>query len=500
MWETGVLGSLYSPLNWRISAEFLDPDWVRLGFNTPESQLQHAVQALHAMGKAVGTDILPHTDAFSEIVLTYPHYFEWIHIDMDTRQQDFAVHPNLGHVPVEALIEAFAQHQNRNRHQLFDGPDRGPVRQALIDMVTQHGWFPAPVTERYPLRPIRLVGWQDTPFGEWPQFGVPSQTDEEAVVFGSITPYKWYALDAEGIPITSEPQEDVFEYFLRHVETFIETYDFDFIRADMAHNQLAYADGVFDVPKREIWRELKSRIQAKKPHFGVFAEAFFKDTYIDVYEDLTQKQFDVVLGYANYVPIGPEYIKHVKDSLEIADYYSFSPCLATITNDSDQSPHAHLYACPQQNLVRYFTNMFLPLPSYCILGFEQRDTENPDFSFLFLQQQDRPYRWGQNHAFFEQIQAIRAQWSAFSAQLTRANFDWVQCENPNILAWHYLLDTPTHPESLVFIVNFSDQPQWVEDPLPQDTLTWVWGTEPQHPLTGQALQPYELLILRVKHP
>ena len=80
IWEPGVVGSLYGMASWEINPEFYSKDMLRMfpHLQRIEDQLTVVVNFLHALGKVVGMDVIPHTDRYSEIVLANPDLFEWL--------------------------------------------------------------------------------------------------------------------------------------------------------------------------------------------------------------------------------------------------------------------------------------------------------------------------------------------------------------------------------------------------------------------------------------
>jgi hypothetical protein len=80
IWEPGVVGSLYGISSWHINSEFFSEELAEAcpELDTVERQLKAVINLFHAMGKAIGMDVIPHTDRFSEIALAQPHYFEWL--------------------------------------------------------------------------------------------------------------------------------------------------------------------------------------------------------------------------------------------------------------------------------------------------------------------------------------------------------------------------------------------------------------------------------------
>ena len=90
IWEPGVVGSLYGMVSWQINPEFFDVDLARYvpALDTVEKQLKVVVNLLHALGRTVGMDVIPHTDRFSEMVLTRPALFEWVYRKPSYRRSD----------------------------------------------------------------------------------------------------------------------------------------------------------------------------------------------------------------------------------------------------------------------------------------------------------------------------------------------------------------------------------------------------------------------------
>ena len=86
IWEPGVVASLYGMSSWNINPEFFSPELAQVvpHLNTVEKQLKAVTNLLHALGRTVGMDVIPHTDRYSEMVLANPQYFEWL-IRQDTR-------------------------------------------------------------------------------------------------------------------------------------------------------------------------------------------------------------------------------------------------------------------------------------------------------------------------------------------------------------------------------------------------------------------------------
>jgi hypothetical protein len=73
IWEPGVVGSLYGMTSFNINTEFFSYELATAipSLNSVEKQLKFVVNILHAMGKSVGMDVIPHTDRFSEMVILF---------------------------------------------------------------------------------------------------------------------------------------------------------------------------------------------------------------------------------------------------------------------------------------------------------------------------------------------------------------------------------------------------------------------------------------------
>ena len=75
-----MVSSLYGPASWNLNPEFFSQELylAEPQLDTVEKQLRAVVNILHLLGKAVGMDVIPHTDRFSEMALANPQHFEWL--------------------------------------------------------------------------------------------------------------------------------------------------------------------------------------------------------------------------------------------------------------------------------------------------------------------------------------------------------------------------------------------------------------------------------------
>ncbi|MBW2734138.1 MAG: hypothetical protein JRH20_17250, partial [Deltaproteobacteria bacterium] len=220
IWEPGVVQSLYGICSWEINPEFLSSEWQQLcpHLNTPERQLKALVNLLHLMRRAVGMDVIPHTDRYSEMSLCQPSYFEWLRRDDD----EISDHRADLHEDVEASIVDFlhqwgpatalpcpttpgelfhASSSEAQRRRLIFGERQDPAgrearRVALVKHLHAAGYEPVPATMAPPYR-----GLEVNPAPE------ARQTDEHGMVwrdyrmihpqpmsrvFGPLTRYKLY--------------------------------------------------------------------------------------------------------------------------------------------------------------------------------------------------------------------------------------------------------------------------------------------------------------------
>ena len=107
IWEAGVVGSIYGLSSWELNPEFYSQELANAcpQLNTIERQLRATINILHAMGKSVGMDVIPHTDRYSQASLAYPQYFEWL------QRQDTEIidHRDNLHEEVQQKIFEFLQ-------------------------------------------------------------------------------------------------------------------------------------------------------------------------------------------------------------------------------------------------------------------------------------------------------------------------------------------------------------------------------------------------------
>ncbi len=440
--ETGCEGSVYSPVNWEITSEFLDENLSLMGYTTPLSQLKLMVKALHAAGKTVGFDFVMHTDKFSEINFVYPDFFEWVKLDENKTREIFYpdVIPNELHIEAEKKIIEYLKIKGDfygnatdnftldnfynndkvtpdKRYEILFGKNephnlRTKRRIELLNYLRKSGFELTSVTEYSPSRPVLFgnIRHDEEKKSDHAEFYVPNMS-KNAVIFNCLTPYKWYVLDNDKYPIKNKVNEEVWNYYINKADNLQKTFNFDFIRADMGHNQISHShkDENKDMAPRELWAELKDKIQVHSPYFALFGEHFLvQEEYIDVFQDIKNKKFDVVLGCLQHKFLNEEFINTLFEYKNIKE--PFSVCATAFASDTDSPLYKKLYESPLSNEVRYFVSMFSGFPSYIGMGIETREPSAElinEYTGNFVLQINKEYKWGENYDFLKKIQKLR---------------------------------------------------------------------------------------------
>jgi hypothetical protein len=218
IWEPGVVASLYGMSSWQINPEFFSPELAVAcpELDTVERQLRFVVHLLHAMGRAVGLDVIPHTDRFSQIVLSHPAHFEWLRRE----GEHIADHSADLHREAEAAILTFlAEHgpavageaisltvqgffgalpEPARLRALFgeerDHPGRERRRLLLVHHLNSLGLEPVPATMAPPYRGIEVdprTRTVDSDGNVWYDYYI-TRPQPMSRVFGPLTRYKLY--------------------------------------------------------------------------------------------------------------------------------------------------------------------------------------------------------------------------------------------------------------------------------------------------------------------
>lgn len=454
LWETGDRGSLYVQNSWRLNDEFFDADLCNLGYDTSSKQLKLVVNILHALGKVVCFDALPHVDNFSEITLLNPSHFEWAKLNADKSSQLFPpdVDYNTIYKEVENVItnasglgdNLFKLEEIEREKLLFpENCDRTKIRIHLLDSIRRTGFEPVPVTEHSPCRPIVFEKFESDGQKDWAVFEIKNKNNQ-AKIFGCITPYKWYKIDDNGYPIAGEKEEKVWDYFIDKINKFQSEYNFDFLRADMAHNQISHSHAnplKNEDEKQEMWAFLKDKIQESKPYFAVLAEAFYNTYYIDGIMDMINKKADIVLGNMNFKFLNEEFVNYIDDFVNpFRENFPFYPCLCTFSTDGDLKEHAKYFQSQEANELRFFISMFFNLPSYTGMGFETKSlkpSKYEEFSHEFVKHHAKPFIWGENEQMFNVVCGIRDLYLKYIDLIDNAELSLLERMNDRMLVWSY---------------------------------------------------------------
>lgn len=514
IWEPGVVSSLYGIASWNINPAFFSGELYRQfpHLDTVERQLKATVNVLHALGKSVGLDVIPHTDRYSEIVLANPHFFEWLRRE-GTQIVDYQ---NNLHTAVQAAILLFLEKNGANGHpyptdpavffgdgfdeadrllalfgQLRDYGGRSQRRTALMDFLFRQGFEPVPATMAPPYRglvvdPTSLT--VDSEGREWLDYAI-AEPEPMSRVFGPLTRFKFYENKDDNRHWEvdfDQPKREVWDYFTGRYAQLVQDYHFDFMRGDMAHVQMrpggvpARPDPFYD-PLGAV----KQRVQQEKPHFGYFAETFLAPAGVIAYGDevdhLETAGADTTLGdLQSMVPGSPAFLQNFRWYLDLLATRHVTPNFTLMTGDKDDPRFDQFYL--GGNEARFFTALFLPdMPSYMALGFECRDPHpvpapNEHYTKLFVFKiEEGPkatkgsYVWGKNNILFANLLKIRRFAEYFLPIMENGTTRWLLPPDPTghrkTVAWG-LAEQP----GLVFLVNWDweNEAANVKIPLPTD--------------------------------
>lgn len=506
IWEPGVVASLYGMASWHINPEFFSAELQSAipALDTVDKQLRAVVSLLHADGRLVGMDVIPHTDRYAEMVLANPQHFEWLkregdqivshraglHEEVEEQVLRFLqeVGPAVGGLPVPAsAADLFGPSCSEpTRLQLLFGQKeeyekRGKRRGQLVQFLYGQGYEPVPATMAPPYRGLEVDPRPETQStdGEgrtWYEYRITAPT-EMSRVFGPLTRYKLYGRldDNKDWAIDfSKPRTATWDYVCRHFLALQETFNFDFMRGDMSHVQMR-PDGV---PVEggayyDLHRAVKEAVQKVKPYFGYFAETFLAGpgfmAYGDENDHLELSLADATLGdLQSMVPGSPVFLQHFRRYLDLKATRAFAPAFTIMTGDKDDPRFDKFYL--HGNEARYFAMAFLPdMPGYMGNGFECRDghpapAPNEHYTKLYVfrigsgpKATHGPYVWGQNKALFGRLSRLRLLRDHYNRQLEGLQPLWLLPPDPTgatrVLAWWL-----GGQARLLAVVNFGEAP------------------------------------------
>ncbi len=488
IWEPGVVSSLYGMASWHINTAFFSPELAALfpDLDTVEKQLKVTVNLLHALGKTVGMDVIPHTDRYAEIVLANPHFFEWLR----RKDLDIIDHKADLHIEVMQAIHSFIM-QNGSAisslevpkdWQYFYSPQfieekrltllfgdranlngRNNRREMLVDYLFHLGFEPVPATMAPPYRglavdPDPAAKTIDYMGREWRDYTI-TQPQSMSRVFGPLTRYKLYERkndNADWEIDFDSPRTFVWDYICTQYGQIAQEYNLDFMRGDMSHVQMRpagvplHADLYYD-----IHRAVKLSIQQKRPFFAYFGESFLTPPnymgYGDEIEHLELSAADVTLGDLQSMVIGSgTFMQNFSRYLDIHQTRQLSPCFTMMTADKDDPRFDKFYL--EGNSTRFFVGTFIgDMPSYMGLGFECRDKHptpapNEHYTKLYVFQIEEgpkatqgPYIWGKNSILYQEINRIKHLAEGIANDFQGLTSLWLLTPDPTagspVIAW-----------------------------------------------------------------
>lgn len=514
IWEPGVVESLYGMASWNINPAFFSTELAAAipHLDTVEKQLKVVINLLHALGKVVGFDAIPHTDRYSEIVLTNPHFFEWLQReDLEIDDHRANLHEQVQECIYSWLKENGSADQNltipKNTAQLFasstpehlrleilfgkknDQYGRNLRRGNLVNYLFQQGYEPVPATMAPPYRGLEVdvatdAKTEDKEGRVWRDYRI-SKPESMSRVFGPLTRYKLYGRlnDNQDWEIDfDQPRKEVWDYVCNHFAELTETYHFDFMRGDMSHVQMR-PDGV---PHQvdlyyDFHKAIKGRLRQKHPYFAYFAETFMAPAgfmaYGDEVDHLELSDADATLGDLQSMVVGStEFLQNFRRYLDILNTRSFAPSFTIMTGDKDDPRFDKFYL--SGNEARLFTALFIcDMPSYMGLGFEVRDPHpvpvaNEYYTKLYVFQIEKgskathgPYLWGNNISLFDRLTKIRMQAEALYPEIEQARTQWLippdSTGHKKLIAW-----TQQEQPKYIFVVNLDSEKAIINQKIP----------------------------------
>lgn len=500
IWEPGVVDSLYGMSSWKINNEFFSEELASAlpHLNSTERQLKALINILHAMGRTVGMDVIPHTDRYSEMALAQPAYFEWL------QRQDTEIvnHQDALHSAVETHIMRFLNEygsaveglnypndagiffsprtdEGLRLRVLFGEPEdregRNRRRGELVQFLYAYGYEPVPATMAPPFRGIKVdlsAKTVDSIGQTWRDYQI-IEPQSMSRVFNPLARYKFYGRlnDNQDWEIDfDKPRGAVWDYVCRHYHEVQHRYGFDFMRGDMSHVQMR-VNGVPDQIDRfyDVLGAVKGYIrQHSAPYFAYFAETFLPPRDIFGYgeeiDHLEASDAETTLGDLQSTVIGSyDFMYRLRQYIDLKDTRLCIPSFTVMTGDKDDPRFDEFYV--KGNEVRFFMALFLTdMPSYMALGFQTRDVHyapvpNEHYTKLFVfhetsgskGREGLDYIWGKNGYLFGNLTRLKLYAETILPAISGAATRWLIAPDPTaerkIIAW-------TQPDAqYVFVAN-----------------------------------------------
>jgi hypothetical protein len=504
IWEVGVVASLYGISSWNINPEFFDEELCQTfpTLDTVEKQLKVSINFLHAMGKIVGMDVIPHTDRYSQVVLANPHYFEWLrrddlkiidhkadlHLEVQERIIDFLnKNGNATDIDIPKTSNQFFNQYTEDERLLAlfgekrDYKGRLKRRNALVQHLYNHGYEPVPATMAPPYRGLAVSADENAKVVDddgrvWRDY-IITKPEPMSRVFGPLTRFKLYERlnDNQEWEIDfTKPRKAVWKYVANQYLSIQQAFNFDFMRGDMSHVQMR-SDGVPKVIGNyyDILKTIKNHIQTKVPYFGYFAETFIAPAghmaYGDEIDHLEASEADTTLGDLQSVSSEtPEFQQRLRQYYDILQTRQVTPNFTMMTGDKDDPRFDKFYI--HNNEARYFMGLFLgDMPSYMALGFQCRDTHlepapNEHYTKLYVFQIDKGskathsnYIWGKNGHLYHNLTRIKLYADMMIKEIHGLSTRWLLPPDATgyrkVMVW-----TQFELSQYVFVVNLNTQP------------------------------------------
>jgi hypothetical protein len=501
VWEPGVVESLYGIASWNLDTAYFSDELYEYSpnLNSVDRQLRATCNLLHVMGRAVGMDVIPHTDRFSEAALGTPDLFEWMkvrdrrivdHSDGLLVEVEHAVHTWLtergpaldGDELPGGVGELFALDEATRLRLLFGDPgDVYGRTDRRVDLLMYLHWFglePVPATMGVPFRGIEVdpdpANMVVDEYGmQWPNI-VMSQPQFMSRVFSPLARYKYHERVDDNVDWQIDfdrPRLHVWDYVCRHYAAARHVGNFDFMRGDMSHVQMR-PDGVPDDPDEHYdpLRAVKAHIQrtGPAPWFAYFAETFLpaRDVFQfgEELDHLEASHADVTLGDLQSTVVGDaEFLRRFRRYLDDLATRRTAPSFTVMTADKDDPRFDEYYRAG--NEARLFSALLLTdMPSYTGLGFEIRDVhwepaENERYTKLFVFREQGhsnihpskarfgdTYIWGDNQELFDRLTELRLFAESLMDDIGAATTRWLI--PPDATTLRGLAVWTQHPHSL----------------------------------------------------
>ena len=513
IWEPGVVDSLYGMASWRLNSEFYDAELAEAvpHLDSVDSQLRAVINLIHATGRTVGMDVIPHTDRYSEMSLAQPHYFEWLqrqdvrivdHSDRLHEEVEREILRWLEEVgpappappyptdPAEFFGDAYVE-ADRLR-TLFGSPSdrigRHRRRGDLVAHLASYGYEPVPATMGTPFRGVEVDTRNqalvvDEDGNTWRDY-VIARPGSFSRVFNPLSRYKLYGRKDNNRHWEidfSRPRPEVFGYVADHYADVQSRFGFDFMRGDMSHVQMR-PDGVPAAIDEfyDLLSSVKNRIRNENgvPYFGYFAETFLPPRDVfgfgEELDHLEAADADVTQGDLQSNVVGSsDFLVQFRQYLDIAATRACIPAFTIMTPDTDDPRFDDLYQ--RGNVVRALIGLFLTdMPSYVALGHEIRDVHltpwpNEHYTKLFVfhehgeenvypskARRGLRYLWGKNGSLFGAMTRLRLYADSIFPSIATRSVRWLLPPDPRAyrseIAW-----TQADDPDYLFVVNLSTE-------------------------------------------